>query len=111
MLESYVSSYHCVGRLSYKLNNGRDVAFLGFGRGEGGEKSGEACKGVWKHAGVGGWSASRKGIKGQGQLSLFGEQREWGLKSLLSTTVLLPPVGVLFEKHTEEKRSCLSASS
>lgn len=91
MLESYVSSYHCVGRLSYKLNNGRDVAFLGFGRGEGGEKSGEACKGVWKHAGVGGWSASRKGIKGQGQLSLFGEQREWGVEKPSLHNSFAPP--------------------
>lgn len=40
MLESYVSSSHCVGSLSYKLSNGRDVALLGFGRGKGGRNKG-----------------------------------------------------------------------
>lgn len=45
MFESYVSSYHCVGSLSYKPNNGRDGGVFRIQWG--------TCKGVWQHAGRG----------------------------------------------------------
>lgn len=87
LVESYVSSYRCVGSLSYKPNNGRDVGFQGLG-------VGGLQRSVGSMAGVGGWSASRKGMGGN--------QENQGLESLF-TTVLLPtlPPSMCVLKNTQ----------
>lgn len=83
MLESYVSSYHCVGSLSYKPNNGRDGGVF--------RTWWVLSKGVWKIAGGGdgGWEWAGGGecrqkrqlrAKGLLHLSLFREQRRGGWK-------------------------------
>ena len=101
MVESYVSSYHCVGSLSYKPHNGRDVVLSGFG-------GGGACKGVWEAwRGWEGGVPAEKQSGGKDSSACLGNQENRGPKSLLSSTVLLPafPHSMCVLKNTEKKKS------
>lgn len=112
MLESYVSSHHCVGSRSQEPNNGREAGAFRSWWG--------LSKGVWKLAWggwwggrAGGWGAGGRGeqklhLRGKGlpHLSLFrGPKR--GLKSLPITILLplpRPALSLFFEKHRGEKK-------